>query len=402
MRIGLFSDVYLPYINGVVTVVDDLKKSLEKKGHEVYIITINGTEDKHHYLNKNHIIRIPGLPLGVYDYSFRLTYPFKAIKEIKKLNLDIIHTHTEFNICRFGKSMAKKLDIPVVHTFHTLYDESMFYVTKGHFDKVSKKLVIAWVKNYLNDDIKEVMVPTDKVKDIFINRYKIKKNVHVIPSGINVEMFYKENIKQKELNKLKNKLGIKDSDFILAYIGRVGKEKRIDFLLENYVKLMKKYDNCKFLLVGQGPEEENLRHIMEKNNLLDRYIEIGKVPHEDIAKYYHLATVVATASHYETQGLTVVEAFAASKPVVCVLDDSFKVVKDNYNGRIFKNKKEYLNILEDLINNKDKVLELGKNAYITAQDYSLSSFADKVLGVYNKALEDYSRNKEDKHSKKEK
>lgn len=390
MRIGIFSDVYLPYVSGVVTAVDDLKKALEQKGHEVFIITINGLEKKHHYLTNGRVIRIPGIPSGIYDFSFRLTYPFKAIKKIKSLKLDIIHTHTEFNICRFGKSMAKKLNIPVVHTFHTLYDESMFYVTKGYFPNLSKKAVIAYVKTYLKDDVKEIIVPTEKVANIFKNRYKIKRDVHVIPSGVNVESFYQEKQNPKDLLKIRKTLGIKKDDFILAYIGRLGKEKQINFLIENYVKIIKKYPNAKFMVVGSGPEEENLKALVTKHQISNRVIFTGKVNHQDIAKYYQIATVLATASHFETQGLTVIESFASSKPVVCVNDESFtKIVRDDYNGKIFKNKKDYQNIIETLINNPDKIKEMGNNACITALDFSLDAFANKILAVYQKALEDY-------------
>ena len=103
MRIGIFTDSYPPYINGVSTSILMLQHALEKKGHEVFIVTVNSEKLSYKYENENKIIRIPGIPTGIYDYRLTGIYPLRAIDKIKKWNLDIIHSQTEFGVGTFAR-----------------------------------------------------------------------------------------------------------------------------------------------------------------------------------------------------------------------------------------------------------------------------------------------------------
>ena len=94
-----------------------------------------------------------------------------------------------------------------------------------------------------------------------------------------------------------------------------------------------------------------------------------------------------TASKTETQGLTVIEALAASLPVVAINDESFiDPIKNDYNGYLFNNKKEYVNYINNLINDKNKLARLSINAYESSLKYSNKVFATKVLEVYKEAI----------------
>ena len=130
MRIGLFTDVYPPYVNGVSTSVLMLKRSLEALGHQVYVVTVNNENMKYKYEEDGNIIRVPGLPIGIYDYRLTGINPVKAIKEIKKWRLDVIHSHTEFGVGTFARIISKQLEIPLVHTYHTMYEDYIHYITK--------------------------------------------------------------------------------------------------------------------------------------------------------------------------------------------------------------------------------------------------------------------------------
>ena len=137
MRIGIFTDTYPPYINGVSTSISMLERALKKKGHQVFIVTVNPENMTYKY--EKNIIRIPGIPTGIYDYRLTGIYPVRAIKTIKKWNLDVIHSHTEFGIGTFARIIAKQLNIPLVHTYHTMYEDYVHYITKGYFNDTSKK-----------------------------------------------------------------------------------------------------------------------------------------------------------------------------------------------------------------------------------------------------------------------
>lgn len=381
MRIGIFTDTYPPYINGVSTSIVSLEKALKAKGHEVYIVTVNSENLTYKYEDDDHIIRIPGIPTGIYDYRLTGIYPLRAINKIKKWNLDIIHSHTEFGVGTFARIIAKQFNIPLVHTYHTMYEDYVHYITKGYFDKSSKKLAEYFTKFYCDKTAKELIVPSKKTYDLFKEKYKVNKTIHIVPTGIDVEKFYIENQNKKELELLKRELKFKKDDFIITYVGRLAEEKNIEFLINNHTKLNKK---CKLMIVGNGPDLEKFKEMVKKLDLEDRVIFTGAVPHYEIASYYAISNIFVTASVTETQGLTVIEAMAASIPVVCADDESFRdAVIDGLNGKVFKNDKEYVSAIENLYKNKEQYKVMCKQARVTAESHSLKYYAEKILDVYN-------------------
>ena len=386
MRIGLFTDTYPPHINGVATSVSMLEAALRKKGHTVYIVTVNPDNLSYNF-EDNHIIRIPGIPTGIYDYRLSGIYPIKAASRIRQLNLDIIHSHTEFGIGLFARIMARQLDIPLVHTYHTMYEDYVHYITKGYFDKSSKKLVEHLTKFYCDKTATELIVPTKKTYDLFKEKYKYDRNVHIIPTGIEIEKFYKEKNSLEKVNNLKKKLNINESDFVILFVGRIASEKSIDFLIKNQVNLVKKNKNCKLIIVGSGPDLEELEKLSIKLKMNNNIIFTGKVPWNEVSLYYNMANVFTTASHTETQGLTVIEAMAASIPVVALDDEAFNTtIINDLNGYLFKDKKEYCKYMDILMNNRDKCIKLGSQARISSNPYSSKYYAERVLDVYYLAL----------------
>ena len=378
MRIGIFSDTYIPQINGVSTSIEMLRKGLEKKGHKVYIVTVNPNNLKYSYDKK--VLRIPGIPIGIFDYRLTSVYPARAIKKIKSWNLDVIHSQTEFGIGTFARIIAKQFNIPLVHTYHTMYEDYIHYITKGYFKKTSKKIVEYLTLFYCDSTATELIVPTKKTYELFKDKYHVKRDVHIISTGIEIEKFNK-NYNSEKINKLKESLNIKDEK-VLLFVGRLGLEKSVDFLIENHVNI-----NAKLLIVGDGPERSNLEKLVNKLKLNERVVFVGKVPLKDIGLYYKLGDIFVTASKTETQGLTVIEALAASLPVVAINDESFiEPIKNNYNGYLFNNKNEYINYINDLISNQKKLTKLSNNAYESSLNFSNKVFANNVLKVYKIAI----------------
>ena len=381
MRIGLFTDTYPPFINGVSTSVLMLKQGLEKLGHEVYVVTVNS--ESFSYKKEENVLRVPGIPVGIFDYRLTSLYPLKANKIIKSWNLDVIHTHTEFGIGTFARLISKQYNIPLVHTYHTMYEEYVYYITKGYFDGPSKKLVEYLTLFLCDKTIDELIVPTQKTCDLFKEKYKVKRDVHIIPTGIDVTRFYKENISKDDVISLKNELGIKKDDFTILYVGRIAKEKSINFLIENLCSILKKSPKSKMVIVGDGPDMKELMELTDKLKLNKNIIFTGKVPWDEIPKYYQMADVFVTASTTETQGLTVIEAMAASKPVVAIKDESFElVITDNQDGLFFEDDKEFVNLINDLYKNRKRRDMISKQARITANNYSAEVYASRVLEVY--------------------
>lgn len=385
MRIGLFTDTYPPFINGVSTSVLMLKQGLEKLGHEVYVVTVN--DESFSYKEEDGVLKIPSFPIGLMNFRQSGIYPLKALKIIKKWKLDIIHSHTEFSIGTFARLISKQLNIPLVHTYHTMYEEYIYYITKGYFDSASKKLVEYLTLFLCDKTIDELIVPTEKAKELFKDKYKVKRDVYVIPSGIDTARFYKENIDKNEIINLKKDLGLKKTDFIVLYVGRIAKEKSIDFLINNFNSVLKQIPKAKMIIVGDGPDIKDLIDLAKKEGLENKIIFAGKAPWTDVPKYYSLCDVFVTASKTETQGLTVMEAMGASKPVVAIRDESFELmITDKKDGLFFDDEKSYVDMIYEVYKNKKLRDEISFNARLTADKYSPYNYAKNVLKVYEKVI----------------
>ena len=385
MNIGLFTDSYPPYINGVSTSVYNLREALKKLGHTVYIVTVNDSIIKHEYDEKEKILRIPGIPIGIYDYRLSEIYPVSTVKIIKKWKLDVIHSHTEFGVGIFARILAKKFKIPLVHTYHTLYEDYTHYITHNHFDKLSKKIVKDLTKVYCVKTAKETIVPTEKIYKLFKEKYMITKNVSVIPSGIDIERFFEENVEHDKVEQIKGKYGITKDDFTVIFVGRLAQEKNIEFLLNAQQKLIeKRINNIKLLIVGDGPDKENYINITRKLNIFDKVIFTGKIEQDKIQYYYQCADAFVTASNSETQGLTVIEAMAAGVVPICINDMAFIDMLPKKS--LFNNQKEYINRLITFSTDEELRKEYKAEIRKKAEEYSSNTYAQRVLNVYSEVL----------------
>lgn len=388
MRIGIFTDTYPPFINGVSTSVFMLKKALEKKGHEVYVVTLN-TENMHYKFDENNtVLRIPGVPIGIYDYRVSGIYPIRAMNIIRKWKLDVIHSHTEFSMGTFARIISRQFNIPLVHTYHTMYEDYTHYITKGYFDKSSKKIVEYLTLFYCDKTANELIVPTKKTYDLFKQKYEVDKNIYIIPTGIEIERFYVENVDKKKVNSIKEKLKIKDGSFNIVFVGRLAKEKNVDLLLSAQKEIIKNNKNINLIIIGDGPDMEEYKETSKKLGIDKNTFFTGKVPWEEVPLYYRIADVFATASTTETQGLTVIEAMAASVAPICIDDESFRnTVIDGLNGRIFKTEDEYIKIILELSKDKKTLTQLQKQARLNAEVHSSKYYGESVLDVYKHAIE---------------
>lgn len=387
MRIGLFTDTYPPFINGVSTSVSILKRSLEKLGHTVYVVTVNPDAMKYKYEEADGVIRMAGVPVKLYDYRISGVMSIKAFNQIKKWKLDIIHSHTEFGVGTFARICANQLNIPLVHTYHTMYEDYVHYITHGYFNYSSKEIVKYLSLFYCDKTVTELIVPTKKTYDLFKDKYKVDRNIHIVPTGIEIERFYIENVEKKEVEAVRKALDIKKKDFIIGYVGRIAEEKSIDTILKATAKVYKKNKNIKLVVVGDGPDLESLKKLAIELKIDDITTFVGKVAWDNVPIYYNLFDVFVTASTTETQGLTVIEAMAASLVPVCIDDESFtSTVIDGLNGKIFHNLEECSEILLQLSTNSKMVQKLGMQARIDSERHSSKYFAERILDVYNFAL----------------
>ncbi|MBN2604789.1 MAG: glycosyltransferase family 4 protein [Bacilli bacterium] len=384
MRIGLFTDAYYPIISGVSISVDALSKELTKLGHEVFIIT----NDHDHANIDDHVIRFEGkrLPMkGLHEYRIgKVTN--KKVNDIGNLQLDLVHCHTEFTMGRLGRRAAKKFHIPVVHTYHTMYEDYVHFVTKM-FALPLRFLAKKYSKWFANS-ADEVIFPTIKVKNTF-DRYGFDKSSHIIPTGIYLEKFRRINYKNNDLLVLSQKLGIEQDDFVLLYLGRMSREKSIDSLICKFAKISEKNKKVKLLLVGGGPDQEYFEEKVNELGMNDSVIFTGMVFPTEVGSYYQIADLFVNFSVTETQGLTYIEALASGLPLLVKYDDNLEgVIENGGNGFSFKDEANFVTLFNKIYSNKVLFNEITNNASRGIEKFSAESYAINVLKIYNQLLQD--------------
>lgn len=392
MRVGLFTDTYLPQISGVATSIKTLKEELEKQGHEVYIFT---TTDKHvkRYEDPT-IIRLPSVPFISFT-DRRIVYRglFESYKIAKTYKLDIIHTQTEFSLGILGKMVGKALRIPVIHTYHTQYEDYVRYIANGKLIRPSMVKYI--VRGFLND-LDGVICPS-RIALNLLDGYSVKIPKRIIPTGIDLREYERPDISQEDITKLREKWAIASDETVLLSLSRVSYEKNIQALLANMPKILSNNPKVKLLIVGDGPYLEELKEQAQDLAVMDNVIFTGMVSHNETALYYKAADFFISASTSETQGLTYAESLASGKPIIAqsnpYLDD---LITDKMFGTLYQTESDLadavLNAIVSTPVKQEKVWQ--KKLYeISAEAFGKSVFAfylDMIISKKAKKKEKWS------------
>lgn len=377
MRIGIFTNSYKPINNsGVVNYIIGLQYGLSKLNQEVYIFApkFPNYGDK-----ESKVYRFPSISLPIkVEYPIAIPYSYKISKIIKELKLDIIHTHHPFNLGRKGVYFARKYKIPLVFTNHTRYEDYSHYVPFNQ--SLTKKIVRYLHKKYLNS-CNCVIAPTLDIKEYLLNM-GMRSRVEIIPNGINFQLLkHKDNTNIKKLYGLENKK-------VLLYVGRLAKEKNIQFIIKSFKILSKKREDVVLLICGGGYEEENLKNLIEELQLQGRVIMVGNIPHSDVSNYFSASDLFVTASTTEVHPLTLLEALAFGLPAIALKKSSLQdIIKNEKNGFLTNNSLEsFSNRIEEILNDENMLKKLSKNAKISSRKYDIEIVSKRLLFLYKSLI----------------
>ncbi len=381
MKILITSDLFFVETNGVVTSVRNLMDELKKRGHDVRVLSISSKMKS--YKNGD-VTLIRSLPIKVYNGTRMPTsYRHKLIKEIIEWKPDVIHSQCEFFSFRFARYISQKTGAPIVHTYHTMYEDYVGYVflIKRFGRWVARKITKRFLEN-----VDSVIVPTEKVKNRHIKN-GVNCEFNIIPSGIDLDR-YKQRISREERNEIRQKYGISEDKAVLMNLGRIASEKNIHELIEYFARVSDKTPDALLVIVGDGPAREALQSKVTDMKMSEKIIFTGMVSPKDVHKYYQSADIFVSASTSETQGLTYIEAAANSLPLICRYDECLdNVIVQGENGFAYNNENEFVEALEVLLSSKDTLLAMGQRSEAIALRYDKKIFAENVLNVYKAAIE---------------
>ncbi|WP_027622986.1 glycosyltransferase family 4 protein [Clostridium lundense] len=370
MKILLTSDTYLPSVNGVVTSIRILYRELKKRGNDVKILTLSPSGEE--YVNED-IYYLKSFDLRLYPgVRGSLSFKSRFLQELISWEPDVIHSHTEFITMHYANKISKLLKIPHFHTYHTMYEDYVGYVIK---ETVISKKAAGLASKLVVRHVDKIIAPTIKVENA-LKSYGVKQPISVIPTGIDLQRFDLK-LTRNEIKTLREELGIKEDEQVLLYLGRIGKEKNIQEIIENFSL---NNEGKKLLIVGGGPYLDNLKKQVQNCSLEKKVIFTGMIPPEQVVKYYKISDVFLTASVSETQGLTYLEALASGIPVICRKDDSNEeLIKNNFNGFRYDNREDYLDALDNVLKENKK---FKQNAVKSIFNYSKDIYAERVNRLY--------------------
>ena len=377
MKILITTDLFTTSTNGVVTSVRNLYEELIEKGHDVRILTLSGDRESY---KEDHIYYIKSIPIGfVYpDVRMPISYRNGLIKELIDWKPDVVHSQCEFFSFQFAQRIAKLTGAPIVHTYHTLYEQYVTYLMPSKF--IGRQVVRQFSRLRLKK-VKKVIAPTSKVEDA-LREYGVKADIQVVPSGICLEQ-HQYRLSEEERQNRRRELGIPENHSVLLNLGRLGTEKNLGELLHYFVEALHHNPNLSFMIVGDGPDKANLERLAQELGIWDHMIFTGMVNPKEVQKYYQLADVFVNASTSETQGLTYIEAAANGLPLLCRKDPCLNdVIKDGINGYEYNNLEEFVEKLTDILMNPEWRKEASEQSEKIAESFGKEHFVESIEDIY--------------------
>ena len=375
MNIVMMTNTFSPHVGGVARSIEAFTNEYRNRGHRVLVVApmFENTPNK-----ELGVIRIPAIQhFNGSDFSVALPVPGILSSAIQEFEPDVIHSHHPFLVGSTALRIAHTHEIPLVFTHHTKYEDYTHYMPAD--SQALKRFVINLSTSYANL-CDQVFVPSESIAEMVRER-GVKAPVAVVPTGVDLNKYKNANGMQ-----FRKSVGISENTFVIGHLGRLAKEKNLEFLAHAVIAFLKKQSqNIKscFLLAGEGPMKKIIEDLFEKNNLSDLLYTAGILDSTQVANAYDAMDVFAFASKSETQGMVITEAMAGNTPVVAIDAPGVReVVRDRSNGRLLQNENvdEFATALEWIQAKSKKGLnELKKEVRTTAVEFSMQHSADKAL-----------------------
>lgn len=428
MRIGLFTDTYRPSVNGIVYVVESLKKHLEAAGHEVYIFcparSIRPSKHADELEEEGRIIRFSSVK-GVFyeEYDTSLFFPPRVLARIRELDLDVIHFFTPGQIGLMGVYAGFKTDTPIVAQHCTDLRQYVEHYSDGPLlpGLLALLALLPFAIKVNGKDIKEIMSlyrprrgrvqwNVDIVERIVTLIYskcdavialsrKSKRqleswqstdrytyDVTLMPNGVDpLPAPTAVQLKEFQLT-----YGIKNSDEVFGFVGRLGAEKNLEVLIDAFTLVAAVRPKAKLLFVGDFEHRETLERLAEETSHADRIIFTGALPRETLGVAYRSMDVFVFPSLTDTQGWAVHEAALSGLPLILVDTEVSEVIQAGVSGLYATNDATWIaDTIFELLEDKEKRERFGRESKKLASAFTEKKQVQKLIKLYTQAIEDH-------------
>jgi 1,2-diacylglycerol 3-alpha-glucosyltransferase len=379
LHIAMFTNVYRPLTNGVVTSVRSFRRGMLDRGHVVYVMAPHATEEYHD--EERLVFRYPAVELPLQRYP--LTLPVSPFMDmlLPRLKPDVIHANHPVMLGRVAAKKSRALRVPLVFTYHTRYHEYSHYV-RGVPENLVKEFLENWLAHFMRR-CHHVVVPSEGTRKLLEDIYGISKRVSVVPTGVDRSRFG-----QLSRREARRELGWNDDEVVLVSVGRLAREKNWQLLFQAFRACP---DHVRLVVVGGGEERQFLEEVCSSLGIAERVMFTGPVPFQTVPTYLSASDVFCFASVTETQGLVTLEAMASGLPVVAVeADGTSDVVTDGREGFLTAcDSRALAEKLSVLVADEGLRRRFGQAASERAGALDVDSQTARLEDVYRTAMADY-------------
>ncbi len=384
LHIAFFTNTYHPVLSGVVRSVSEYRHALSEAGHNIFVFA---QQDSEYVDQEPFIFRYPSLelPLSVDVPAIIPLSPF-IDHLLPHIKLDLIHTHHPVLLGQTAANLARKLDLPLVFTFHTQYREYSHYVPlpQASVQKFLKNLIDEWLMDYLRL-CNHVVIPSESMRSLLVDKYGLEDRYTVVPTGIDLATF-----ERADGEAIRRRMGWQQDKVIIS-VGRLSLEKNWKTLLEATAYALQTHSNIRLVLIGDGPQRQELEKQAQTLGIVPRVTFLGWLPFDEVPRYLKAADCFGFASVCETQGLVTLEALAAGVPVVAVdATGTRDIIRHEQEGLLTPNDPIALGeALAVIFTQPDLRQCLKEAASSRARTFDINRLAQQLVSVYQQAIEDH-------------
>jgi 1,2-diacylglycerol 3-alpha-glucosyltransferase len=376
MNILIVTNTFTPHVGGVARSVEAFASEYRRRGHQVLVLA---PEYPDMPVDEADVIRIPAIQnFNASDFSVVLPLHPGLGEQVDAFRADIVHSQHPFLLGSTALRLARRRNLPLVFTHHTLYEQYTHYVPGD--SPALKRFTIELATRYANL-CGQVFAPSESIRDILRDR-GVETPIEVVPTGVRPERFA-----HGDGPSFRRTHMIGEADFVIGHLGRLAPEKNLEFLASAVVQFVARHRQTRFLVVGAGPSEATIRMLFERAGLTDRLVVVGVLAEQALTDALHAMDVFAFASKSETQGMVLTEAMAAGLPVIALDATGVReVVHDRRNGRLLHEQtpEAFAAALQWTMElPAERFHALKRGALATADAYSLARSADTALTCYD-------------------
>lgn len=384
MNIAMFTNTFIPHVGGVANSVKAFTDEYRSRGHHVMVIA---PAFEHMPPDEKDVIRVPAIQnFNGSDFSASLSIPIGLSKKLEQFQVDIIHSHHPYLLGDTALRTAASLNVPLVFTHHTMYEQYTHYVPGDSLRL--RHFVIELSTGYANL-CDHVIAPSESVA-VILHKRGVKTPITVIPTGVDVERFSRE-----DGSVLRAELGIPSDALVIGYVGRLAPEKNLEFWAAAAVEFIRQSRRNHALIVGSGTSQRNVEDIFIKADVGDRLHCAGVLTGDRLISAYQAMDIFVFTSKSETQGMVLVEAMAAGVPVVALDAPGVReVIRDTVNGRLLEEERiePFVQALSSIAlilmpGDDEKRHFMREAARSTGREFSTARSADKALQLYQHLLD---------------